>query len=80
VRERVLEVDEHQFNTEIGQSIGVLVTGPEDFGSPVHHGLCSVADAALSERAGTPEITIVVRRCNDIDDYSGDTYLGMSSN
>jgi hypothetical protein len=46
----------------------------------VHHGLCSVADAALSERAGTPEITIVVRRCNDIDDYSGDTYLGMSSN
>ena len=32
VRELVLEVDRHAFDFEIGQSIGVLVEGPKEFG------------------------------------------------
>ncbi|MFQ5983779.1 MAG: FAD-binding oxidoreductase [Woeseiaceae bacterium] len=80
VRELVLEVDEHQFDFEIGQSIGVLVKGPREFGGSVHHRLYSVADTPLPKTRGKPEITIVVRRCNYIDDYSGEEYVGINSN
>jgi ferredoxin--NADP+ reductase len=80
VRELVLEVDEHGFNFEIGQSIGLLVDGPEEFGGSVHHRLYTVADTPLPGTMGKPEVTIVVRRCNYIDDYSGEEYIGVSSN
>ncbi|MDH3747896.1 MAG: ferredoxin-NADP reductase [Gammaproteobacteria bacterium] len=80
VRELVLEVDHHQFDFEIGQSIGVLVKGPKEFGSSVHHRLYSVADTPLPKTLGKPEITIVVRRCDYIDDYSGEEYVGINSN
>jgi ferredoxin--NADP+ reductase len=29
---------------------------------------------------GNPEITLVVRRCNYIDEYSGEEYAGVNSN
>jgi len=80
VRELLLEVDVHQFNFEIGQSIGVLVRDSGEFGGSVHHRLYTVADAPLPEAGGKPEITIVVRRCSYIDDYSGEEYIGVSSN
>lgn len=80
VRELVLEVDAHQFDFEIGQCIGVLVEGPKEFGSPAHHRLYSIADTPVPETPGKPEITIAVRRCNYIDDYSGESYVGISSN
>jgi ferredoxin--NADP+ reductase len=80
VRELVLEVDDHQFDFEIGQSIGVLVKGPEEFGGSLHHRLYSVADTPAPKTQGKPEITIVVRRCNYIDDYSGEEYIGVNSN
>lgn len=80
VRELVLEVNEHQFDFEIGQSIGVLAKGPKEFGGSVHHRLYTVADMPLPKTAKKPEITIVVRRCNYIDDYSGEEYLGINSN
>ena len=80
VRELVMEVDKHEFNFEIGQSIGVLVKGPEEFGRPPHHRLYTVADMPLPEASGKPEITIAVRRCNYIDDYSGEEYIGINSN
>jgi ferredoxin--NADP+ reductase len=80
VRELVLEVDHHQFDFEIGQCIGVLSEGPADFGKPLHHRLYSVADTPAPEHPGKPEVTIVVRRCSYIDDYSGETYDGISSN
>jgi ferredoxin--NADP+ reductase len=78
VRELVLEVDKHQFDFEIGQSIGVLVEGTGDFGHPVHHRLYTVADTPEPE--GSPKITIAVRRCNYVDDYSGEQYIGVNSN
>lgn len=80
VRELVLEVDEHRFDFEIGQCIGVLTQGPREFGETVRHRLYSVADTPRPETPGKPEITIVVRRCNYIDDYSGEEYQGISSN
>lgn len=78
VRELVLEVSDHAFDFEIGQSIGVLVEGSGDFGRSVHHRLYTVADTPTAD--GNPEVTIVVRRCNYIDDYSGEEFVGVNSN
>jgi ferredoxin--NADP+ reductase len=80
VRELVLEVDHHEFNFEVGQSIGVLVKGPAEFGGSIHHRLYTVADTPQPKSAGKPEITIVVRRCSYIDEYSGEEYIGVNSN
>ncbi len=80
VRELVLEVDRPEFHFDIGQSIGVLVKGPKEFGNSVHHRLYTVADTPLADSKSKPEVTIVVRRCNYIDDYSGEEYEGVSSN
>lgn len=80
VRELVLEVDNHDFNFEVGQSIGVLVKGPAEFGGSVHHRLYTVADMPLPKTRGNPEVTIVVRRCSYVDDYSGEEYIGINSN
>jgi ferredoxin--NADP+ reductase len=80
VRELVLEVHEHKFNFEIGQSIGIVVTGPQEFGGSLHHRLYTVADSPTPLAPGNPEITIVVRRCNYIDEYSGEEYAGINSN
>lgn len=80
VRELVLEVDRHEFNFDIGQSIGVLVEGPAEFGGSVHHRLYTVADTPMPKGKTKPEVTIVVRRCKYIDDYSGEEYSGVNSN
>lgn len=78
VRELVLEIDKQDFDFEIGQSVGVLVEGSGDFGRSFHHRLYTVADTPTAD--GNPEITLVVRRCNYIDDYSGEEYVGVNSN
>ena len=80
VRELVLEVHNHKFNFKIGQSVGVLVTGLTEFGGSTRHRLYTVADAPMPTTPGNPEITIVVRRCNYIDDYSGEEFSGANSN
>jgi ferredoxin--NADP+ reductase len=80
VRELVMAVGGHDFNFEIGQSIGVLVPGPAEFGRSIHHRLYTVADVPPPEGQDNPEITIAVRRCNYIDDYSGEEYIGINSN
>ena len=54
VRELVLEVDRHAFDFDIGQSIGVLVEGPEEFGGSVHHRLYTVADTSMLKGKGKP--------------------------
>ncbi len=80
VREIVMEVPDHVFDFDLGQSIGVLAPGPAEFGGSIHHRLYTVADIPKPEEEGNPEITIVVRRCNYIDDYSGEEYIGVNSN
>ncbi len=78
VREIVLELEKQKFDFEVGQSIGVLVKGSGDFGRSVHHRLYTVADTPMT--SANPEVTIVVRRCNYIDDYSGEEFIGVNSN
>jgi len=80
VRELVLEVDRHEFNFEIGQSIGVLVEGPKEFGGSLRQRLYTVADTPRPKGKARPQITLVVRRCDYIDDYSGEQYAGVNSN
>jgi ferredoxin--NADP+ reductase len=80
VRELVLEVDRHEFNFDIGQSIGVLVEGPKEFGGSLHQRLYTVADTPSPKDKAKPQITLVVRRCDYIDDYSGEKYAGVNSN
>jgi len=79
VREIVLEVDREQFDYQPGQSVGVIVSGDHAQGHKHHFRLYSVADA--SERgSGKPRVTLCVKRCNYIDEYSGERYEGISSN
>ncbi|MDH4110675.1 MAG: FAD-binding oxidoreductase [Gammaproteobacteria bacterium] len=80
VRELVLEIDKHDFDFEIGQSVGVIVKGPAEFGGSAHHRLYTVADTPLPRTQGKPQVTIVVRRCVYIDDFSGEEYVGINSN
>jgi len=78
IREIVLEVDREDFDYKPGQSIGILIPGPHEFGHDFHFRLYSVADTASAE--GKPRITIAVRRCEYIDEFSGERYDGIASN
>jgi ferredoxin--NADP+ reductase len=79
VRELVLDVDRPDFSFEIGQSIGVLAPGSPELGHEHHFRLYSVADLPERGDAGRPRIKICVRRCNYIDEYSGEEYKGIAS-
>lgn len=80
VRELVLIVDHPDFEYEIGQSIGVIVPGPHPMGHGHHFRLYTVADTPGAAGPGHPRITICVKRCMYIDDYSGERYRGIASN
>ncbi len=80
IREIVLEVERSDFHYHLGQSIGVLVPGPHQFGHDYHFRLYTVADTPSSGTAGKPQITIAVRRVSYIDDYSGERFKGVASN
>ena len=79
VREIVLEVEREHFDYQPGQSIGVIVSGDHPQGHKHHFRLYSVADTPRST-AGKPRVTLCVKRCNYIDEYSGERYEGISSN
>ncbi|MCB1703076.1 MAG: ferredoxin-NADP reductase [Pseudomonadales bacterium] len=79
VREIVLEVDREHFDYQPGQSIGVIVSGDHPQGHKHHFRLYSVADTAPAG-GGKPRVTLCVKRCNYIDEYSGELYEGISSN
>ncbi|MCP3980622.1 MAG: ferredoxin-NADP reductase [bacterium] len=80
VRELVIDVDRPSFSYSAGQSIGVLAPGSPEFGHEHHFRLYSVADLPQTNDAGRPRITICVRRCSYIDNYSGEVYNGIASN
>ena len=80
VRELLLEIGGSDFNYEIGQSVGVLVPGPHAFGHDYHFRLYTIADTPASSKAGKPQITLCVKRCFYIDEYSGEEYQGIASN
>jgi ferredoxin--NADP+ reductase len=78
VRELVLEVDRplHAF---AGQSIGVLAPEETPSGHAWHFRLYTLADQPGPTPVGC-RVTIAVRRCNDVDEDSGESHRGVSSN
>lgn len=80
VRELVLDVDRPDFTFKLGQSVGVLAPGSAEFGQEHHFRLYSVADLLERGKSGSPRIKICVKRCDYIDDYSGERYKGIASN
>jgi len=80
VRELVLDVDRVDFPFRLGQSIGVLAPGSPEFGNEHHLRLYSVADLPGKGDGGKPRITICVRRCSYIDEFTGEEHPGVASN
>jgi ferredoxin--NADP+ reductase len=80
VRELTLDVQNPDFELELGQNVGVLSPGNKDFGQEHHFRLYSVADLPERGRTGLLRIKIVVRRVSYVDNYSGEEYPGRSSN
>ncbi len=79
VRELLLEVQDESFDCEVDQSFGVLLEVNDDFGNSRHHRLYSVADLP-SKTNGKTNITMLVKRCNYVDDFSGELEYGIASN
>ena len=80
VREIVLDVEREDFPFHVGQSIGVLAPGSPEFGNEFHLRLYSVADLPGRDDRGRPRITIAVRRCMYIDEFTGEQHPGVASN
>jgi ferredoxin--NADP+ reductase len=78
IRELVFEVDDPDFRFEPGQSIAVIVPGPHDLGHAEHVRFYTIADAPFPQ-GGSPEVAICVRRCEYLDEYSGERYPGTAS-
>jgi ferredoxin--NADP+ reductase len=79
VREILLEVKQPEFQCKVDQSFGVLVKASGAFGNKWHHRLYSVADLP-EKKNGKPRLTMLVKRCSYVDDFSGELYQGVASN
>ena len=80
VRELTLDIQQPDFEFQLGQSVGVLAPGAKEFGQEVHFRLYSVADLPDRGEHGLPRIKIAVRRASYVDKYSGEEYPGVASN
>ena len=79
IRNIVLSVgDAADFGFSVGQSIGVVVPGPHEFGQSEHFRLYTVANTGTN--GSGDEIEICVKRCSYIDDFSGEKHEGVASN
>jgi ferredoxin--NADP+ reductase len=74
-----LAVDSKDFSHQVGQSIGVLVPGPHEYGQKEYLRLYSIAGSSTSED-DKPVISLCVKRCFYIDEFSGERYDGKASN
>ena len=79
IREIIIEVQDKNFHFDVDQSFGVIVKYVGPFGHNVHHRLYTIANSAVSA-SGLPEITMLVKRCYYVDDFSGEKYEGVASN
>lgn len=79
IREIVFEVRNPEFDCEVDQSFGVLVEHEDEFGNTHHHRLYSVADIPARTK-GKPKITMLVKRCSYVDEFSGEKFPGIASN
>jgi len=80
VRHITLNISSATFNYLEGQSIGVLVPGPHEFGNPHHMRLYSIANSRQGEEQNMAELSLCVRRCFYIDEVSGEKHPGVASN
>jgi len=74
-----LAVDSIDFDYQVGQSVGVLVPGPHEFGQKEYLRLYSIAGGGTTDDF-KPVISLLVKRCFYIDDYNGERYDGKASN
>lgn len=75
-----LAVDNLDFEYVVGQSIGVLVPGPHDFGQKEYLRLYSIAGGGMSDDGITPVVSLLVKRCSYVDEINGELYDGKASN
>lgn len=80
VRHIVLRMPPGDFEFVEGQSIGVLVPGPHEFGNRHHLRLYSIASSRKGDSGASDSISICVRRCFYLDEISGERYPGKASN
>jgi ferredoxin--NADP+ reductase len=74
-----LAVDSKLFSYQVGQSVGVLVPGPHEYGLKEYLRLYSIAGGSTADD-GKPVISLLVKRCSYIDDFNGQLYEGKASN
>ncbi len=80
VREILIEVESQDFDAKVGQNIGVLPPGVNEFGERHHLRLYSVADLPHRTSNGHQQHSICVRRCHYVDPLNGKDYPGVASN
>jgi ferredoxin--NADP+ reductase len=80
VRDISIEVESQDFDAQAGQNIGVLAPGQTEIGQEHHFRLYSVADLPQVTKDGHQRLSICVRRCSYIDEFSGEEYPGVASN
>ncbi|MCU7874075.1 MAG: oxidoreductase [Candidatus Thiodiazotropha sp. (ex Lucinoma borealis)] len=80
VRKLILQIDDPTFRYAAGQSIGVLVPGPHQFGNEFHHRRYSIANPVQIGNNQSIDLELLVRRCFYLDDISGEQYPGIASN
>ncbi len=74
-----LAVDSIDFDYQVGQSVGVLIPGPHEFGQKQYLRLYSIAGGGTGDDL-KPVISLLVKRCFYIDDVNGERYEGKASN
>lgn len=79
IREIILEVQDPDFKCKVDQSFGVLVQYDSPFGKNIHHRFYSVADLPDVSKQNTT-LTMLVKRCSYVDEFSGERYEGVASN
>lgn len=78
IREILIEVQQPEFRCSIDQSFGVLIDVTDDFGPRMHQRLYSVADVP-SQTDGKQRLTMLVKRCSYVDEFSGELQHGVAS-
>ncbi len=80
VRQVVLHIAEPSFRCAKGQSIAVVVPGPHAFGNKYHVRRYSIANDPASADGEGVDLSLLVRRCFYVDEFSGEQYPGVASN
>ena len=78
IRNLVLEVDDRELGFQAGQSIGVVVPGPHEFGQMEHFRLYTAANTHKAGD-GPARLELCVKRCFSIDEISGERHRGVAS-